>query len=113
MRNQPLTDDYDFIVEFDVEHDQIINDGEKELTLKIKKTLEHLPPRQKEIVYLRYFEGLTFEDIAQIMDISKQSAHNLLQKSYKTFREKWSVTDYHAMAISISSFFLSLIFNYL
>ena len=109
LRNEPLKDDYDFIIEFDVEYHLIINDEEQELALKVKKTLEYLPPRQKEVVYLRYFEGLTFDDIADIMDISKQSAHNLLQKSYKTFREKWDVCPHTLVPASTYLYFLSLI----
>ena len=110
-RNQPLNDEYDFIVEFDIEHHQIIDDEEKALTQKVKKTLEYLPHRQKEIIYLRYFEGLPFDDIAQIMDISKQSVHNLLQKSYKNFRKKWCVSENYTLATSSYVILLSLIFN--
>ena len=105
-RNLPLPDGYHFMVEFDVEHHQIINESEQEITLRVKSTLEHLPPRQKEVLYLRYFEGLPFDDIAQIMDISKQSAHNLLQKAYKTFRDHWNIASDSAIAMVIYSIFL-------
>lgn len=109
LRNVPLRDDYDFIIEFDIEHDLIAIDEEQELAIKVKQTLEHLPPRQKEVLYLRYFEGLTFDDIAQIMDISKQSAHNLLQKAYKSFREKWDV--YSNPLVSIPAYLLFFIID--
>jgi RNA polymerase sigma factor (sigma-70 family) len=105
LRNLPLTDEYDFIVEFDVEYHQIITDSEQELICKVKRTLEHLPPRQKEVLYLRYFEGLPFDDIAEIMEISKQSSHNLLQKAYKSFREKWEAPIESVLAVAIYSIF--------
>jgi RNA polymerase sigma factor (sigma-70 family) len=53
--------------------------------------LNGLPPRQREIMYLRFYENLDFENISQIMEISKQSVHNLLQKAYKNFRAEWVV----------------------
>jgi RNA polymerase sigma factor (sigma-70 family) len=100
-RRLPLADEHDFKVEFDVEYQQIITDSQQELTEKVKRTLEHLPSRQKEVLYLRYFEGLPFDDIAEILEISKQSSHNLLQKSYKSFREKWEITSEAVIAVSV------------
>ena len=113
QRNQPLEEEYNFTVEFDIEHLQIIDDEEQVRTQKVKRTLDHLPPRQKEIIYLKYFEGLAFDDIAQIMDISKQSVHNLLQKSYKNFRKNWWVSENYKLATSHYIILLSLIIKYL
>ena len=62
-----------------------------ELGTRIKQVLNGLPPRQREIMYLRFYENLDFENISQIMEISKQSVHNLLQKAYKNFRAEWVV----------------------
>lgn len=112
-RNEPLPEGYHFMVEFDVEHQQIINESERELIFKVKQTLDYLPARQKEVLYLRYFEALTFDDIAEIMEISKQSSHNLLQKAYKSFREKWETSTHPSVSIAAYSTFLSLIINHL
>lgn len=88
-RNELLDDGYTFIVEFDIEHKLISTHQTQEIALKIKRILDHLPPRQKEILYLRFFEGLDFIEISRIMDISRQSVHNLLQKAYKNFKKEW------------------------
>lgn len=107
-RNLPLPDGYDFLVEFDVAHQQIVTETEQELIVKVKQTLDHLPARQKEILYLRYFEGLSFIDVSEIMGISKQSSHNLLQKAYQSFRQKWDVAVEPAVAfIAVVSFFIT------
>lgn len=107
-RQQPLPDGYHFLVEFDVEHRQIVSEMEQELIIKVKQTLDHLPARQKEILYLRYFESLSFIDISQIMGISKQSSHNLLQKAYQSFREKWELVGEPSVAfISLAIFFIA------
>lgn len=88
-RDEMLEGDYTFIVQFDIEYTLISNCHRQEIALKVKKILDHLPSRQKEILYLRFFEGLEFEAISQIMDINRQSVHNLLQKAYKSFKKEW------------------------
>ncbi|NMA72623.1 MAG: sigma-70 family RNA polymerase sigma factor, partial [Bacteroidales bacterium] len=47
-----------------------------------------LTDRQKQIIYLRYREQLTFREIALVMDISYQSAKNLMQKTLQKLKEK-------------------------
>lgn len=91
-RNESLVDsDYDFLLEYSVEKKIIAHSEDLELAEKVKKTLECLPARQREIIYLRYYENLDFDEIAGIMNISRQSAHNLLQKAYKNIRSEWSL----------------------
>lgn len=48
-----------------------------------------LPKRQREALYLRYYEDLSYEEIALIMGINAQSVANLLQHSLKSLRERW------------------------
>ncbi|MDN5286171.1 MAG: sigma-70 family polymerase sigma factor [Mucilaginibacter sp.] len=88
-RGEELHDDYQFLVEFNIESKMITDLENVELSVKIKQILNTLPPRQKEILYFRFYENLDFDSISQIMDISKQSVHNLLQKAYKNFRSEW------------------------
>jgi RNA polymerase sigma factor (sigma-70 family) len=88
---EALDESYEFLVEFNIESKMITDLEVVELSNKIKLILNALPTRQREIMYLRFYEGLDFDNIAQIMDISKQSVHNLLQKAYKNFRSEWLV----------------------
>ena len=88
-KNEKLSGEYNFLVEFDIES-KIINDLEiNDLTSKVKNILNALPPRQQEIMYLRFYEGLSLDQISDIMGITNQSLRNLLQKSYKNFRAEW------------------------
>jgi RNA polymerase sigma factor (sigma-70 family) len=90
-RNDEVSGDYNFLVEFNIES-KIIDDLDlSELSKKIKDILNSLPPRQQEIMYLRFYEGLSLDQIAEIMGINKQSLRNLLHKSYKYFRSEWIV----------------------
>ncbi|CAN5287941.1 sigma-70 family RNA polymerase sigma factor [soil metagenome] len=56
---------------------------------KIKEAINNLPVRQQEALYLRYFEGLDVDHIAQIMNINRQSVSNHLHKALTHLRENW------------------------
>lgn len=89
QKNDELENDYTFKVEFDVET-KLINEIENQhLANKIKSIINQLPARQKEILYLRFYEGMDLSQISELMDISTQSVYNLLQKAYKSFRAEW------------------------
>jgi RNA polymerase sigma factor (sigma-70 family) len=62
-----------------------------EITEKVNKSISKLPKRQREVLYLQYYQNLNREEIAQIMDINSQSVSNLLQSAFKSFRENWIV----------------------
>jgi RNA polymerase sigma factor (sigma-70 family) len=68
---------------FEVSFDQVVIAGEEEqaLQLKIKAAIGTLPPRQQEIVYLRFYEGFNYPEIADIMDITVASTYKLLYKA--------------------------------
>jgi RNA polymerase sigma factor (sigma-70 family) len=90
-KNEALDENYEFLVEFNIESKMITDLETITLSSKIQQVLNALPPRQREIMYLRFYENLDFDNISQIMEISKQSVHNLLQKAYKSFRAEWVV----------------------
>jgi RNA polymerase sigma factor (sigma-70 family) len=54
---------------------------DREMQAKIRTFIDNLPPRQKEIIYLRFYEELTYEEIADIMSISINSTYKLLYKA--------------------------------
>ncbi|GAB3698616.1 sigma-70 family RNA polymerase sigma factor [Spirosoma flavus] len=56
---------------------------------RVKEAINHLPVRQQEALYLRYFEGLAVDHIAQIMNINRQSVSNHLHKALTFLRDHW------------------------
>jgi RNA polymerase sigma factor (sigma-70 family) len=56
-------------------------------TAKFSSLLNQLPKRQKEIVYLRFYQNLDIQEIVQVMEITSQSAYNLLHKAISSLRE--------------------------
>jgi len=81
-----------FEIEFSIEEKFIQNESTLALTLKIKYAIEMLPKRQKEVIYLKFFQELEREQIAKIMDIAPQTVSNLLQMAVKQLKKRW-ITD--------------------
>jgi RNA polymerase sigma-70 factor (ECF subfamily) len=52
----------------------------------VKFALERLPHYQRQVIYLRYYEGLNFEEIAAILNINNQVARNYSSQGMKTIR---------------------------
>ena len=79
-----------FAAEYTIEDEIIENEREQFLNEKMIRMLEVLSPRQKEIIYYRFVEGLSYEEICQIMDMNYQSTQNLIQRSLKKLRTTFS-----------------------
>ncbi|MGE7773641.1 RNA polymerase sigma factor [Chitinophaga sp. NPDC101104] len=54
----------------------------------IAQYLNQLPRRQKEALYLRFYESLSYDEIAAIMKVNYQSVVNLVHKAIAQLR-KW------------------------
>lgn len=70
-------------------HEQLLIDEQSNLerSNKLAKVIKKLPKRQKEILYLRYYEGLTTEETAAIMSLSVNSTYVLLSKALNYLRK--------------------------
>jgi len=65
----------------------LIQEEEKtELHNKMVNVLNRLPPRQKEIIYLKYYQELSYEEVSEIMNINYQASRNLLYQALKALK---------------------------
>lgn len=62
---------------------------EQQIQAKVNAVLNELPRRQREVVYLQYFQNMSREEIADTMGINPQSVSNLLQSAFKFIRTRW------------------------
>ncbi|GEM_PF-332780 len=60
---------------------------QKEQLSVLQHYINQLPNRQKEVIYLRFFHGLGYEEIAAIMDIDQKSAYKTVYKALDTLRQ--------------------------
>ncbi|RAJ79090.1 RNA polymerase sigma factor (sigma-70 family) [Chitinophaga dinghuensis] len=85
-RISELDADYDFELEFSPESLLIRKETDAERLRSLQAALDQLTPRQKEIIFLRYYQGLDYKDITEIMDISLKGAYKLTARSLDTLR---------------------------
>ena len=50
------------------------------------KQLENLPSKQKEVIFLRYYEGLSYHEIAEILSKSQQVVRNYVSRALSQLR---------------------------
>lgn len=59
---------------------------------KVRTAIDELPKRQREAVFLKYYEGMENEQIADLMQVNRQSVANLLFKALSTLRSQVPAT---------------------
>jgi RNA polymerase sigma factor (sigma-70 family) len=61
---------------------------EKRLTdaQKLKKALEKLPNRVREAITLRYFEEMSYHDIAEVMELKERTVYNFVHEGLTLLR---------------------------
>lgn len=57
---------------------------------RLLKMLDSLTERQREAIFLRYFEDLSYDRIAGIMEMNKQSVYNLIHQGVNQLRKSIS-----------------------
>jgi RNA polymerase sigma factor (sigma-70 family) len=74
-------------IEFSPEDYYIQSQVEEELRNKVLDALNNLSRKQREAIYLRFFEDLGYLEIAEIMNINLQSAKNNVQRGLDSLRD--------------------------
>lgn len=61
--------------------------AEEDRTLLL--TVQSLPDRQREVVILRYYHGMSLDETARTLGLSRSTAFHRLQKALKSLRIQW------------------------
>lgn len=90
-RNETISDEYqyDFETELSAEKNIIEKQLAEENAFRLKKVINGLSARQKEIIYLKFYQQMNQVQIAELMSISQQSVYNLLHESIQKLKKCW------------------------
>lgn len=83
-----LTDEASFEIVISPESRLIAQQSSIRRREQVKVAVNALPPRMKEALFLRFYENLSFEDIAAIMDIDQKSVYKIIYKAFDKLRQK-------------------------
>ena len=59
---------------------------DEEAQARVRKCLDMLPPKQREVLTLRYFEGLKYTEIALQLGISPETVETHVKRAFRFFR---------------------------
>jgi RNA polymerase sigma factor (sigma-70 family) len=81
-------DALDFQVEFHYEPSWLDSQISAEQSAMLLAELNALPPRQKEALFLKYFDNLSYEEIAGVMNIEQSSAYKVIYKGIAALQKR-------------------------
>jgi RNA polymerase sigma-70 factor (ECF subfamily) len=83
----PIADDE---ASFEWSHESFLIAGEEvaEKKRQLLKAMEQLSGRQKEIIYLKYYQNLSYDEVSEIMNINYQVARNLLYQAIRSLKNR-------------------------
>lgn len=81
--------DHSSVTSFTSSHEEVLigEQANRERKAKLEKVINGMPRRQREILYLRYYEGLDTQETAAIMSLSVSSAYVLLSKALNYLKQ--------------------------
>ena len=61
-------------------------DLEEEQKRQLESAIQELTDRQREVIYLKFFEGLSTKELANVLEIRAQSIYNLVHDAVESLR---------------------------
>lgn len=89
----------DFQLTYDVESTYIASEEQRVNALKLIQALEQLTGKQKEVIFLRYFEELTYEEISALTNISVKSLYKLNNRAMEALKEIMGISKQHLLVL--------------
>lgn len=81
-------DSVDFSIEFHYEPTWIDAQISQEQSTLLLRELNSLPARQKEALFLKYFDNLSYEEIAGVMGIEQTSVYKIVYKAIASLQKR-------------------------
>ena len=66
-----------------------------EQTIRLKNCIQSLTKGQREVIYLKFYNELTYHEIAEITELQIDSVYNLVSKTIEVLRKKLQVAKPH------------------
>jgi RNA polymerase sigma factor (sigma-70 family) len=90
-RHTGLTDNQEYPEEYTESTELFIVSQEIDLYQQHQLTQQValLPKRQQEALVLRFYDNLSYEEIAELMSLTRHSVYNLIYKALSQLRDNW------------------------
>jgi RNA polymerase sigma factor (sigma-70 family) len=78
--------------EFGIEHLIIDREEQESLRLQLEQAIKALTPRQREAIFLRFFEGLSYEEVAGVLGISVKATYKIMARALDSLKTGLSLS---------------------
>jgi RNA polymerase sigma factor (sigma-70 family) len=85
-------DSLEFLFDFSIEDRLIADETTAKKVEQLNKSINQLSHRQKEAIYLRYHQGLSVEQVAEVLNLNYQSTKNLLHRAILQLRKDFPIS---------------------
>ena len=82
LKGDAVTDSF---VEKEIVRDQVLSD--------VRRLVDFLPPNQRELIYMRFYQQLTFKEIAELTNVSINTSLGRMRYALHNLRRM--AKDYH------------------
>ncbi|TAG20466.1 MAG: sigma-70 family RNA polymerase sigma factor [Cytophagia bacterium] len=99
-----IADGAEGLQEFSYEALLVAEQGNSEAKQKLEDALLGLSNRQREALYLKFYNRLSYEEMSEVMGVNYQTVRNLVHQSIKRLRSQLTLTSVATVAgwLSIS-----------
>lgn len=91
--------------EYGADQKMELDQHHNQLSKRIKAIYQTLPPRCQKIIYLKFYEGLSTEEIAEKTGLSVRSVYNNLSEGLRLFRAELQPADVLGVTASFGLLF--------
>lgn len=93
-------------MEFAVEEVIIAREKDSKMREALEQALNELSPRQREIIYLRYYHGMSYDEVEAITSLNYQTLRNHTHRALKVLE---SVIRNHTTGVLLTMMFIQLV----
>lgn len=98
---------YHFQATINIEEELIIGEDHVALQQRIQASLEQLSARQREVIFLKFYEGLSYQEIAEVMGISVKGSYKIMARAIDKLREQMDNKDFPLLLLLLSMKFFN------
>lgn len=101
QQSDKLPEDLPFAAELAIDQVIIASEVSEESAQALQKAVQELSSRQREVLYLRFYQEVPYEEICEMMGISYQSVRNLVSSAIRALR---SLMEFTVFLIMLNNF---------
>lgn len=77
---------------FSAEHFIIKKETDIALQQQLLQAMQQLTARQREAIFLRFYEGLSYEEVASVLNISVKATYKIMARALLQLKDKISIS---------------------